>query len=101
MRTILYFILTCCTLVFSACPLFLYDSDVNAPSYKKNVVWSFEIESRGNQAETVYHDGYAYIQESSFLMHPYTPEPFCRLLKVNLDDGQIIWKTRDLSYGST
>ncbi|GHU54643.1 hypothetical protein FACS189442_1190 [Spirochaetia bacterium] len=98
----LYSLLACFTLIFTSCPPYYNNNNTGdkEPPYNKNIVWSFEIESRGNWAENFYHDGYAYIQESSNYMGSYAPKTFWRLLKVRLDDGQVMWKTLDMEFST-
>jgi outer membrane protein assembly factor BamB len=85
-------------LSLTSCPL-LYDDKAQAePVYNSRIVWKAELAGRGSIADTLYVDGYAYIQESSLLM-TYNGDPFCRMAKVRLSDGEIMWKTADVDGG--
>jgi outer membrane protein assembly factor BamB len=92
----------CITFMLVSCIPFTDGPAAEAePVYNSNIVWKTEIAGRGSYAENLYTGGYAYIQESSFLMRNYDGGPFCRVVKVRLSDGEVVWRTEDIAWECT
>jgi outer membrane protein assembly factor BamB len=87
-------------IIITSCPLFWGDNKPGTePVYNSRVAWKAEIVGWGSRANTLYTGGHAYVQEGSFFMSidSYPGAPFCRVVKVRLSDGEIIWKTGTLT----
>jgi outer membrane protein assembly factor BamB len=90
------------TVMLVSCIPFTDDpAATDEPVYNSNIVWKAEIAGRGSYAENMYADGYAYVQESSFFMRNYGGDPFCRVVKIRLSDGEIMWRTGDIAWECT
>jgi outer membrane protein assembly factor BamB len=89
--------------MITSCPLNGENKPETEPIYNSRVAWKAEIAGRGSRANMLYIGGYAYVQESSFLLPTsYNKDTsFCRMVKVRLSDGKIIWRTESLDYYDT
>jgi outer membrane protein assembly factor BamB len=90
------------TLMLASCIFFAENNTgEREPVYNSSIVWKTEIAGRGSYAENMYSGGCAYIQESSFFMRNHEGGPFCRVVKVRLADGEVMWRTGDIAWDCT
>jgi len=83
-------------LLTSSCPLFDLEDNQNKksnePDYIPNIVWQTEVYYTGGLSYPFEAEGYGYYPEeirSSGVR-------YCRLLKIDLNSGEIIWRTEDV-----
>jgi len=82
----------------SSCLLFIQDGkliesdELDEPDYIPNIVWQTEVYYNGGWSYPFEAEGYGYYPEeirSSDIR-------YCRLLKIDLNSGEVIWRTEDV-----
>jgi hypothetical protein len=64
-------------------------------SLPPRVLWKTELETLGVfGGDILYTDNFVYLQESLFSFNP--GEQWCRVVKVRLSDGAVIWRTKNI-----
>jgi hypothetical protein len=88
-------------LVFNtSCPIFIKDNqndDLNEPKYIQNIAWKTEVDCCTNWSYPFEEGGYGYYPEDVTR----SGIDYCRLVKINLNNGDIIWRTGDVQCDYT
>jgi outer membrane protein assembly factor BamB len=95
------------TLLFiSSCPLFMPEEKLNTklvypeiePDYIPNIVWQTEVYYISSWAYPFEVGGYGYYPEEFRDSYDFN---YCRLMKINLENGEIIWRTDSVHNNNT
>jgi len=84
-------------LFISSCPLFDLEDNQNKksnePIYTPKIIWQTEIYYRSSWGYPFEEGGYGYYPEELQCSNDYY---YCRLIKIDLSNGEIIWRTEDV-----
>jgi len=87
------------TLLLSSCFIFELFTETNEEesNYELNIAWQTKTYYQRSWSYPIISDGFAYYVEEVLKNN----SDYCRLIKINLDTGELIWRTKDVNVQYT